>query len=38
MNERLNEWKIVQKESADYGVATIRRLLKIIGLFCKKAL
>ena len=26
------------RQSISYGVATIRRLLKIIGLFCKRAL
>ena len=29
------EWGI---ERVEYGVATISRLLKIIGLFCKRAL
>jgi len=35
-----NMWIIIEKRvsKSDYGVATISRLHKIIGLFCKRAL
>jgi len=31
-------WPFLSDHVCDYGVATISRLLKIIGLFCKRAL
>jgi len=31
-------WKGAHETKSAYGVATISRLLKIIGLFCKRAL
>ena len=37
-DERLISFELARELTRGYGVATISRLLKIIGLFCKRAL